>query len=249
MWNLSLDNKIALVTGASRGIGKSIALTLGKMGAFVIGTATSEQGAKNIQDYLQSEGIAGQGVVLCVDSDTVEADLAEIVKQYGQPTILVNNAGITRDNLLLRMKDTEWNEVIQTNLTGVFRVTKSLLKGMVKARWGRIIMVSSVVGAMGNPGQANYAAAKAGIVAFAKSLAKEVASRGITVNSVAPGFIETDMTSSIDGAVKESSMAMIPAGKWGQGDDIAAGVGFLASEQASYITGQTLHINGGMLMD
>jgi 3-oxoacyl-[acyl-carrier protein] reductase len=248
MWQLSLDNKTALVTGASRGIGKSIALQLGKMGAFVIGSATSEAGANSITAYFKENNIQGQGVVLRVDSDTVEEDLLAIVKAHAHPDILVNNAGITRDNLLLRMKASEWNDVINTNLTGVFRVTKTLLKGMIKSRWGRIIMVSSVVGTMGNPGQANYAATKAGVIAFAKSLAKEIASRGITVNSVSPGFIETDMSAELPEVQKEASMQSIPIGKWGQSEDIATGVGFLASEQAGYITGQTLHINGGLLM-
>jgi 3-oxoacyl-[acyl-carrier protein] reductase len=241
------DNKVALVTGASRGIGKAIAKSLAQMGAFVIGTATSEAGAKAITEHLQTVG-RGVGVVLRIDSSTVTDDLAVIVKEHGQPTILVNNAGITRDNLLLRMKDAEWDDVIQTNLTGVFKVTKALLKGMVKARWGRIIMVSSVVGSMGNPGQANYAATKAGVEAFAKSLAKEVASRGITVNAIAPGFIETDMSAAIADEVKASSVASIPMGRWGQVEDIAAGAVFLASEQGAYVTGQTLHINGGLLM-
>lgn len=242
-------NKIALVTGASRGIGKSIALALAKMDIFVIGTATSEAGAASISEYFHKADLNGKGVVLRVDSESLEDDLLVITKEYGQPTILVNNAGITRDNLLLRMKDSEWNDVINTNLTGVFRVTKALLKGMVKARWGRIIMVSSVVGSMGNPGQANYAATKAGVIAFAKSLAKEVSSRGITVNAIAPGFIETDMSSALPEVQKEASLQLIPMGRWGQVEEIASGVAFLVSDNASYITGQTLHINGGMLMD
>lgn len=245
----SLEGKIALVTGATRGIGQQILLTLGQMGATVIGTATSERGAEMIAQVCEQHKIKGYAKVLNVaDLESIENTLEAITKEVGSPLILVNNAGITRDNLLMRMKDEEWEQVLQTNLTGVFRMTRACVRAMVKARWGRIISISSVVGATGNPGQANYAAAKAGVVAFSKSLAKEIASRHVTVNVVAPGFIETDMTNVLTDAQKTGLLQMIPAGVMGQPEDIAAGVAFLASEQARYITGETLHINGGMYM-
>lgn len=250
MWQLSsLEGKVALVTGASRGIGQAIAKVLGQMGALVIGSATTELGAQNISRFLEQNGLKGYGVVLDVtQTDAMENCLEAINKEVGAPLILVNNAGVTRDNLLMRMKDEEWDAVIQTNLTGVFRLSKACLRGMLKAKWGRIISVSSVVGVTGNPGQANYAATKAGVIAFSKSLAKEIASRGITVNVVAPGFIDTDMTRTLSPAQKEALLKTIPVGDLGQPEDIAAGVAFLASEQARYMTGETLHINGGMLM-
>lgn len=250
MWQLSsLEGKVALVTGASRGIGQSIALTLGRMGALVVGTATTEQGVQSIARFFEEQAITGTAIQLDVsNSESVHTCLDTITKDLGAPSILINNAGITRDNLLMRMKEEEWDETINTNLTGVYRVTKACLKGMLKARWGRIISISSVVGVMGNPGQANYAATKAGVIAFSKSLAYEIASRGITVNVVAPGFIETDMTHSLSDEQKAKLLQTIPTGTMGQVDDIAASVAFLASEQARYITGETLHVNGGMYM-
>jgi 3-oxoacyl-[acyl-carrier protein] reductase len=219
------------------------------MGATVIGTATSEKGAHAITKYLEESGLKGYGTVLDVAvPESIITCLKAVEETVGLPSILVNNAGITRDNLVLRMKDEEWDAIIQTNLTGVYRLTKACLKGMVKAKWGRIISISSVVGVMGNPGQANYCAAKAGVIAFSKSLAKEIASRGITVNVVAPGFIDTDMTSVLAPDRREALFASIPMGHMGEPEDIAASVGFLASEQARYITGETIHVNGGMLM-
>ena len=245
----SLENKIALVTGASRGIGHAIALTLGQMGATVIGTATSEAGSDKISATFEQNSLKGFGLVLDVTSpDSIKAAIDKITKELGTPTILVNNAGITRDNLLMRMKDQEWEEIIQTNLTGVFRTSKACLRGMMKAKWGRIINISSVVGCTGNPGQANYAAAKAGLLGFSKSLAKEISSRGITVNVVAPGFIDTDMTRGLSEAQREALLQQIPVGGLGQAQDIANAVGFLASDHASYITGETMHVNGGMYM-
>lgn len=250
MWQLSsLEGKVALVTGASRGIGQSIALTLGRMGALVVGTATTDKGVQSIARFFEEQAITGTAIQLDVsNSESVHTCLDTITKDLGAPSILINNAGITRDNLLMRMKEEEWDETINTNLTGVYRVTKACLKGMLKARWGRIISISSVVGVMGNPGQANYAATKAGVIAFSKSLAYEIASRGITVNVVAPGFIETDMTHSLSDEQKVKLLQTIPTGTMGQVDDIAASVAFLASEQARYITGETLHVNGGMYM-
>lgn len=245
----SLEGKVALVTGATRGIGQSITEALGKMGALVIGTATSEQGAATISQFLEEKGIKGYGVVMNVaNADSITECLAAITADVGSPLVLVNNAGITRDNLLLRMKDEEWEATLETNLTGVYRVTKACLRGMVKARWGRIISISSIVGCIGNPGQANYAATKAGVIAFSKSTAREIASRGITVNVVAPGFIDTDMTKSLDQTHKDALLQAIPMGEMGQAEDIAAAVAFFASEQARYITGETLHVNGGMYM-
>lgn len=250
MWNLSdLDGKVALVTGASRGIGRAIAITLGQMGATVVGTATTDNGAQAISKALEEQGLKGYGVVLnLADTASITNCITSITKEVGAPAVLVNNAGITRDNLLLRMKDAEWDDVIQTNLSGLFHVTKACVKGMIKARWGRIISVSSVVGTTGNPGQTNYAATKAGVIAFSKSLALEIASRNISVNVVAPGMIDTDMTRQLTDDQKAAMMQNIPAGKTGDPQDIANAVAFLASEQARYITGQTVHVNGGMYM-
>lgn len=241
-----MDKKIAIVTGASRGIGRAIAEKLALDGFFVIGTATSESGAEAISAYLAENG---KGYTLNVaDAESIEAFIKTIGDAFGVPAVLVNNAGITRDNLLMRMKDEEWDDIINTNLTSVFRMSKALMRGMIKARYGRIINISSVVGATGNAGQANYAAAKAGMVGFAKSMAKEVGSRGITVNTVAPGFIDTDMTKELSADIKNSLLGSIALGRLGQPEEIANAVSFLASEQASYITGETLHVNGGMYM-
>jgi len=251
MWQLSsLEGKVALVTGASRGLGQAIALTLGQMGATVVGTATSEKGALGISQYFGEQGIKGYGVVLNVcDSENVTTTIANIRTTAGAPvSILVNNAGVTHDNLMLRMKEEEWDKTIETNLTGVFRVTKACLRDMVKMQWGRIISLSSVVGASGNAGQANYAATKAGVIGFSKSLAQEIASRNITVNVIAPGFIDTDMTRELNEAQRTGLLQSIPMGKMGEAKDIAASVAFLASEEARYITGETIHVNGGMYM-
>ena len=246
---MSLANEIALVTGATRGIGRAIALELGRAGATVIGTATSAAGADDISAYLGDGGVKGRGMRLDVtDPASVETVMAAIQQDYGAPGILVNNAGITRDNLLMRMKDEEWDEIIDTNLTSVFRLSKACLRGMMKARKGRIISIASVVGATGNPGQVNYAAAKAGIMGFTKALAREVASRSITVNTVAPGFIDTDMTRVLPEEQKQGLLQQIPLQRLGAVEEIAAAVAFLASPQAAYITGQTLHVNGGMYM-
>ena len=247
---MSLDNEIALVTGASRGIGRAIAEELGKLGATVIGTATSAGGADNITAYLQEQGIKGQGMVLNVaDQESIDGVLKEIASTYSAPTILVNNAGITKDNLLMRMKDDEWNDIIDTNLTSIYRLSKAVMRGMMKARKGRIVNIASVVGFSGNAGQTNYSAAKAGMIGFTKSMAREVASRGITVNSVAPGFIDTDMTKELPEANKEALLKSIPAARLGQPAEIAAAVTFLASPNAGYITGETIHVNGGMYMN
>lgn len=246
---MSIEGKVALVTGATRGIGRAIALKLGAMGAVVVGTATSQAGADSITAALAEAGITGAGMVLNVSQpDTIDAVMAAITERFGPALIVVNNAGITRDNLMLRMKEEEWDDVINTNLTSIFRVSKAALRGMTKARWGRIINISSVVGTMGNPGQANYAAAKAGLEGFGRALAAEVASRNITVNAVAPGFIETDMTHALPEAQRERLLTAVPAGRLGQPEDIAAAVAFLASSEASYVTGTTLHVNGGMYM-
>jgi 3-oxoacyl-[acyl-carrier protein] reductase len=246
---MKLEGEIALVTGASRGIGRAIALALGRQGATVIGTATSDKGAEAITAYMQEAGIKGQGMTLNVtDAEAVTETVKTIGEAHGPVTILVNNAGITRDNLLMRMKDEEWDDIMQTNLTSVFRVSKAVLRGMMKAKKGRIISIASVVGATGNPGQANYAAAKAGIVGFSKSLAREVGSRGITVNVVAPGFIDTDMTRALPEAQREALVGQIALGRLGAPEDIANAVAFLASPDAAYITGGTLHVNGGMYM-
>lgn len=244
-----LDGKIALVTGASRGIGRAIAEKLGGAGATVIGTATSEAGAEAISAYFAEAGISGTGKVLDVsDPDSIAGLLKGITDEYGAVQLLVNNAGITRDNLLMRMKDNEWDDIINTNLSSVFRLSKACLRGMMKARHGRIISIASVVGATGNPGQCNYAAAKAGIVGFSKSLAREVGSRGITVNVVAPGFIDTDMTKALPEEQRKAMSSTIPLGELGKPDDIANSVLYLASEMGDYVTGETLHINGGMHM-
>ena len=242
-----LEGKIVLVTGATRGIGKAIALTLGSSGATVIGTATSKAGADNISKMLVDNQILGKGIVLDVKNNDQIASLGEgIKKDFGSIDILVNNAGITRDNILLRMKEDEWEDIINTNLSSVYKMSKSVLRGMIKKRSGRIISITSVVGAMGNAGQSNYAAAKAGMIGFTKSLAREVGVRGITVNAIAPGFIETDMTDSLPDDQKEALAAQIPMGRLGTTDEIAQAVLFLAGDGGSYITGQTLHVNGGM---
>jgi 3-oxoacyl-[acyl-carrier protein] reductase len=246
---MTMDNQIALVTGASRGIGRAIAEMLGNSGATVIGTATSEAGAAAIGSGLQELGIKGTGIMLDVArQDSIDAVLKQIAEQFGSPSILINNAGITRDNLLMRMKEDEWNDIINTNLSSVFRMSKACLRAMMKARYGRIISIASVVGVTGNAGQANYAAAKAGIIGFSKSLAQEIGSRGITVNTVAPGFIDTDMTRSLPEEQKQALLNQIPVARLGQADEIAAAVAFLASSQAAYITGETIHVNGGMYM-
>ncbi len=242
--------KIALVTGASRGIGKAIALELGKQGAIVVGTATSETGAQAISDYLQQSALQGAGVVLQVtDAESINSALEQIQQRFGEIAILVNNAGITRDNLLMRMKDEEWDDVIATNLGSVFRLSRAVLRAMMKARYGRIINIASVVGAMGNAGQTNYSATKAGLVGFSKSLAREVGSRNITVNCVSPGFIDTDMTRALPEAQRDALLTHIPLGRLGQVADVAHAVGFLASGAAGYITGANLHVNGGMYME
>jgi 3-oxoacyl-[acyl-carrier protein] reductase len=245
-----LENEVALVTGASRGIGLAIALELGSHGATVIGTATTADGAAKIGEQLKAAGIKGQGVVLNVtDQASIESVLAEIQNAFGVPSILVNNAGITRDNLLMRMKDDEWDAIMDTNLKSVYRMSKAVLRGMTKARKGRIISISSIVGASGNAGQCNYAAAKAAVVGFTKSLAREVGSRNVTVNAVAPGFIDTDMTRALPDNVREGLLAQIPLGRLGKAEEIAQAVAFLASPRAAYITGTTLHVNGGMFMN
>jgi 3-oxoacyl-[acyl-carrier protein] reductase len=248
--HMSLDGEIALISGASRGIGQAVALNLGRSGATVIGTATSAAGADKISAYLSEQNIKGMGLVLDVaDPAAVDGVVENINKEFGAPTILINNAGITRDNLLMRMKEEEWSDIITTNLTSVFRLSKACLRGMMKARKGRIVSIASVVGVTGNPGQANYAAAKAGIIGFTKSLAREVASRNITVNAVAPGFIDTDMTRGLPEDQKQQLLQQIPLQRLGQAEEIAAAVAFLASANAAYITGLTLHVNGGMYMN
>ena len=245
-----LNDKVAFVTGATRGIGRAIALELGKQGATVIGTATSEDGAGKISAYLAEAGIKGKGVMLDV-TDTARTDgvLADAAKEFGVITILVNNAGITRDNLAMRMGDDEWDAVIDTNLKAVFRLTRAVMRGMMKARFGRVVNITSVVGYSGNPGQANYCAAKAGVAGLTRSLARELGSRNITVNCVAPGFIATDMTHALSEEQRQAMLAAIPLGRAGTPEDIAGVVGFLASPAASYVTGTTVHVNGGMFMD
>ena len=247
--NFSLEGQVALVTGASRGIGRAIAVALGKAGAVVVGSATSASGAAEIDAALAAEGIRGAGIALNVtDQAACEAALGEIEKRFGAVGILVNNAGITRDNIAMRMKDDEWDAVIDTNLRAVFRMSKLVMRGMMKARTGRIINITSVVGSSGNPGQANYAAAKAGVAGMSRALARELGSRNITVNCVAPGFIDTDMTRALPEAAREALTGQIALGRLGQPDEIAAAVLFLASPAAAYVTGTTLHVNGGMYM-
>ena len=244
-----LNNKIALVTGATRGIGRAIALELGRQGATVIGTATSDDGAGRISGYLAEAGIKGQGIVLDVtDAAQSDAALAEVAKQFGSITVLVNNAGITRDNLSMRMGDDDWDAVIDTNLKAVFRLSRGVMRGMMKARFGRIVNITSVVGYSGNPGQANYCAAKAGVAGMSRSLARELGSRNITVNCVAPGFIATDMTEVLPEAQKAALLGQIPLGRLGAADEVAHAVAFLASPLAGYVTGTELHVNGGMYM-
>ena len=241
--------KVALVTGASRGIGRAIADALGKQGLTVVGTATTEAGAQAIDARLREAGINGAGIALNVtDSAAVDAVIKDITQRFGTPLILVNNAGITRDNLLMRMSDDEWSDVIDTNLNALYRVTKACLRGMTKARWGRIVNITSVVGSMGNAGQSNYAATKAGAEGFTRALAREIGSRAITVNNIAPGFIDTDMTRELPQEQRDMLVKQIPLGRLGGTDDIAAAVAFLVSDAAGYITGETLHINGGMYM-
>ncbi len=242
---MSLEGKVALVTGASRGIGKAIALELKSAGATVVGTATTEGGAENISAYLGE----GQGMCLNVtDPESIGAVISAIQDKFGAPTILVNNAGITRDNIALRMKDDEWDDVIETNLSSIYRVTKACLKGMTKARWGRVINISSVVGTMGNVGQSNYSAAKAGLEGYTRSMARELGSRNITFNAVAPGFIDTDMTKELADDHKDMMLSQVPLGRLGAPEEISAVCGFLASEGGAYITGATIPVNGGMYM-
>jgi 3-oxoacyl-[acyl-carrier protein] reductase len=246
---MSIGGMIALVTGASRGIGQAIAVELAQQGATVVGSATSERGAQQITDGFQERGVTGAGVVLDVTVQaSIDAALTHISEAFGAPQILVNNAGITRDNLLVRMKDEDWQAVLDTNLSSVYRLSKACLRPMMKARWGRIINISSVVGCIGNAGQANYAAAKAGVMGFTKALAREVGGRAITVNAVAPGFIDTDMTRALAADQRDALLAQIPLGRLGTAAEVAAVVAFLASAQAAYITGETLHVNGGMHM-
>jgi len=244
-----LQDKVVLVTGASRGIGRAIAEKLGSEGAIVIGTATSDGGADNISAYLKEAGISGKGMCLNVaDADSIKDVLKAISDEFGAISILVNNAGITRDNLLMMMKDDQWDDIINTNLTSIFRMSKAVIRPMMKARTGRIINIGSVVGLTGNPGQTNYSAAKAGILGFTKSLAREIGSRNITVNTVAPGFIDTDMTRELPEEQRDALISQIPLNKLGDAQDIANAVSFLASDDASYITGETINVNGGMYM-
>jgi 3-oxoacyl-[acyl-carrier protein] reductase len=245
-----LNDKVALVTGATRGIGRATALELGKAGATVIGTATSEEGAAKISAYLAEAGVKGRGMVLEVrDAAQVDAALSGIEKEFGAITILVNNAGITRDNLAMRMKDDEWDAVIDTNLKAVFRLSRGVMRGMMKARFGRIVNITSVVGYSGNAGQANYCAAKAGVAGMTRALARELGSRNVTVNCIAPGFIATDMTHALSEEQKAAMLASIPLGRAGTPEDIAGTVSFLVSPAAAYVTGTTVHVNGGMFMD
>lgn len=245
-----LNDRIAFVTGATRGIGRAIVLELGRQGATVIGTATSEDGAGRISACLAEAGVKGKGIMLDVtDSSRTDAVLADVAKEFGPITILVNNAGITRDNLAMRMADDEWDAVIDTNLRAVFRLTRGVMRGMMKARFGRVVNITSVVGYSGNPGQANYCAAKAGVAGLTRSLARELGSRNITVNCVAPGFVATDMTHALTDEQKEAMLAAIPLGRAGTPEDVAGAVGFLVSPAAAYVTGTTVHVNGGMFMD
>ena len=247
---MSLQGKVCLVTGASRGIGKAIALMLGQRGAVVLGTATSDKGADAISQYMKENNIEGKGFALNVNSDEqITSTLKAITEEFGAPAVLVNNAGITKDNLFLRMKEEEWQDIISTNLTSIFKLSKACIKPMTKARFGRIINIASVVGVTGNPGQTNYCASKAGVIGFSKSLAQEMASRNITVNVVAPGFIASDMTDQLPEKTKESILSSVPMGRLGSPDDIASSVCFLASDEAAYITGTTVHVNGGMYMN
>jgi 3-oxoacyl-[acyl-carrier protein] reductase len=245
-----LNDKIALVTGATRGIGRAIALELGHQGATVIGTATSKEGAVRISDYLAEAGVKGKGIALDVtDAARTDATLADIGKEFGAIGILINNAGITRDNLAMRMGDDEWDAVIDTNLKAVFRLSRGVMRGMMKARFGRVVNITSVVGYSGNPGQANYCAAKAGVAGLSRSLARELGSRNITVNCVAPGFIATDMTHALTEEQRTAMLASIPLGRAGTPEDVAGAVAFLVSPAAAYVTGTTIHVNGGMFMD
>ncbi len=245
-----LNDKIALVTGATRGIGRAIALELGRLGATVVGTATSEDGAGKISAYIEEAGIKGRGAILNVtDASQTDAVLADLAREFGAITILVNNAGITRDNLAMRMGDDEWDAVIDTNLKAVFRLSRGVMRGMMKARFGRIVNISSVVGYSGNAGQANYCAAKAGVAGLSRSLARELGSRNITVNCVAPGFIATDMTHGLSDEQKAAMISAIPLARAGTPEDVAGAVAFLISPAASYVTGTTIHVNGGMFMD
>ena len=246
---MSIEGKVAIVTGASRGIGAAIALELGQAGATVIGTATSQAGAERISERFSSDKLAGQGRILNVtEPESIATLLGHVQKEHGQPAILINNAGITQDNLLMRMSEEEWLNVINTNLTAVFRLSKACLRGMMKARWGRIISIGSVVGSMGNAGQANYAATKAGVAGFTRSLAKEIGSRNITVNTISPGFIATDMTDALTDEQKQTMLSAIPLARLGQPKEIASVAKFLASDAAGYITGENIHVNGGMYM-
>ena len=246
---MELENEIVLVSGASRGIGQAIALDLGSKGAYVYGTATSEKGAESISNYMKDSGIQGEGLVMNVtDEESISETIKTISDAKGAVTILVNNAGITRDNLLMRMKSDEWEDIMTTNLSSVYRLSKAVLRGMMKARKGRIISIASVVGVSGNAGQTNYSAAKAGVIGFSKSLAQEVGSRGITVNVVAPGFIDTDMTKALPDEQREALLTKVPLGRLGDPQEIANAVTFLASNVANYITGETIHVNGGMYM-
>lgn len=246
---INMEGQVVLVTGASRGIGRAIAESLGKAGALIVGTATTDKGAQAITDYFAEQDISGEGMTLDVaDSDSVSAAIKAITKEHGAIQVLVNNAGITRDNLLMRMKDDEWDSIINTNLSSVFRTSKACLRGMMKARKGRIISISSVVGSSGNAGQTNYAAAKAGLVGFSKSLAREIGSRGVTVNVVAPGFIDTDMTRALPDEQRDALQKEIPLKRLGSAEEIANAVLFLASDMGAYITGETIHVNGGMYM-
>ncbi len=246
---MSMQDKVALVTGASRGIGAAIAMSLGEKGVTVIGTATSEAGAEKISAHFAVQGIKGKGMVLDVASqESIDALMAAVRDEFGAPLILVNNAGITKDNILMRMKDDEWFDVIDTNLNSIYRLSKACVRGMTKARWGRIINISSVVGAMGNAGQTNYCATKAGVGGFTRSLAKELGPRNITVNAVSPGFIDTDMTKELPDANRDQILSQVPLGRLGQPEEISAVVDFLAGDSGAYITGENIHVNGGMYM-